>query len=129
MIGRIDPPKAYLIIYEGWFLLAWLSFGLALIFGCLIAMFEFFEKFAVLISYVMIPVSGAFYMVAWLPYQYRSSVILIPFVDCMEMMRRGVLGEFYPTYYNIGYTVFFAASMMIVGLFLLLFVRDRIDVE
>lgn len=129
VMGRVDAPKSYSIIYIGWFLLAWMSFGVAIIMGSLVGLFEWFEKFAQLISYIMIPVSGAFYMVSWLPFQYRGTVLRIPFVNCMEMIRRGFLGEYYPTYFDIGYSVAWAAGLTLVALFMLMFVRSRIDVQ
>ncbi len=129
LMGRIEAPKLYSIIYLGWFLLAWLSFGLSMILGFICAIFEWFEKFASLLSYVLIPISGAFYMVFWIPYQYRYIPLSIPFVNCMEMIRRGFLGEYYPTFYSISYVVGWAVIMTVFPLFLLVFVRKHIEVQ
>ena len=90
---------------------------------------EYVERFVQLFTYVLIPLSGTFYMVAWLPYQFRKPVLYIPFVNCVEMIRAGFFGKFVPTFYNIGYAMAWAAGLTFIGLFLLRFVRERVDVE
>jgi capsular polysaccharide transport system permease protein len=127
--GLVEVPKDMMFVYEGWFLLAWVSFGIALVFGSIAAVFEDFEKIGNLLGYVIIPIAGTYYMVGWLPYQYRELALKIPFVNCIEMVRRGFFGESVPTYFHVPYTVAFAAVLTFVGLMMLRYVRGRIEVE
>jgi capsular polysaccharide transport system permease protein len=125
----MDFPHALPLVYGGWFLLAWISFGVTLILAAMAEVMEYVERFVQLFTYVLIPLSGTFYMVAWLPYQFRKPVMYIPFINCVEMIRAGFFGEFVPTYYNAAYAAAWGGALTFVGLFLLRFVRERVDVE
>jgi capsular polysaccharide transport system permease protein len=128
-LGLMDLPAKLHLIYLGWFILAWISFGMTLILGAVAEIFDYVERFVQLFTYVLIPLSGTFYMVAWLPYQVRKPVLYIPFINCIEMIRAGFFGEFVPTFYNIGYAAAWGAVLTFIGLFLLRFVRERVDVD
>jgi capsular polysaccharide transport system permease protein len=129
-LGLMELPKGEIqLIYVGWFLLSLMGFGMAMIFGGLFELFEPIERFVAIITYLMVPLSGAFYMVFWLPAQYRGYVMLIPFVDCAEMIRSGFFGDAVQVYYNIPYTAAWAAGFVVVGLIMITFVRSRVHVE
>lgn len=129
VLGLIDPPRSVATVINGWFLLAYMSFGLTIILGSCVGITEAVEKFANLLTYILIPVSGAFYMVDWVPYRYRELVLKIPFVNCMEMIRDGFFGDSYPTYYSVGYAFISATVMILVGLVIMQFVRNRVQLE
>jgi capsular polysaccharide transport system permease protein len=128
-VGLLDFPKEIGLIYIGWFLLAWMSFGLAMVFGSLFELFDPIERFVSVITYMMVPLSGTFYMAAWIPAQYRGYVLLIPFLNTVEMIRGGFFGDAVQTYYNIPYTVAWAAGFTLLGLILATFVRNRVHIE
>lgn len=127
--GLLDPPKDLYLVYTGWFLLAWMSFGLAMIFGALLELFEPIERFVALITYMMVPLSGTFYMAAWIPEPYRDDVVLIPFLNTVEMVRGGYFGTVVHTYYNIPYTIAWGAGFTMLGLIMSSLVRKRVHVE
>ena len=127
--GLMELPKHLSLVYLGWFLLAWISFGLAMIFGALFELFEPIERFVQVITYLLVPLSGTFYMAAWIPPQFRGYVLLLPFINTVEMVRAGFFGEFIPTYFSISYTLCCAAGLTLLGLILVAFVRGRVIVE
>lgn len=127
--GLIDPPKDLALVYVGWFLLGWISFALAIIFGAIFELFEPIDRIVQIITYILVPLSGTFYMAAWIPEQFRGYVLLLPFLNTVEMVRGGFFGEFVPTYYNIPYTVAWAAGLTVLGLLLAAFVRNRVLVD
>jgi capsular polysaccharide transport system permease protein len=127
--GLIEPPKDLHLVYVGWFLLAWISFGLAMIFGAIFELFEPIERFVSIITYLLVPLSGTFYMADWIPPHYRGYVLLLPFLNTVEMVRAGFFGEFVPTHYDIAYTVCWAVGLTTLGLALTTFVRRRVHVE
>ena len=77
----------------------------------------------------MIPISGAFYMVSWIPSGARKMVMFIPFIHGIEMVRGGVFGEFVATHYNVPYALVTGTVMNIVGLLIISTSRDRVEVE
>jgi capsular polysaccharide transport system permease protein len=81
------------------------------------------------ITYVLVPLSGTFYMAAWLPERLRHAALYLPFLHCVEMIRGGFFGEFTPTYYSIPYATAWAAGLTLAGLALLQLVRDRVEIE
>lgn len=128
-MGQVNLPTNYLLLYYGWTLLAFLSAGFALILAGLAMHFEVIERVTGLVSYLMIPLSGAFVMVAWLPPAVQEYYLLIPFVHCIEMTRASVFGEFVPTYYSPLYPLAWAAVFNVIGLLLIASARDRIESE
>ncbi|MFC5344010.1 ABC transporter permease [Brevundimonas staleyi] len=128
-LGQVDLPHDYLLLYSGWFLLAWVSVGFSLILTGLAMRYELMERLIGLISYSLIPISGVFFMVAWLPAAYRDIYLLIPFVHGVEMIRSATFGEFVTTYYDPPYAFFVGTVFNILGLLIISASRDRIDVE
>lgn len=128
-LGQVHPPHSYLLIYGGWFLVAWIATGLALIITGLVMRFEVFERVVGLIGYLMIPISGAFFMVAWLPSGFQKFVMYVPFVHGVEMIRAGVFGEFVETHYDLPYALVVGTIMNILGLLMVATSINRIEVE
>ena len=128
-LGQVGLPHDPLLLYSGWFILAWMGMGFALIMAGLAMRFEFMERVVGLLSYLLIPISGAFFMVSWLPPAYRETFLLVPFPHAIEMIRAGVFGEFTATYYDPPYALVWAAIFNIVGMALIYGARDRINVE
>jgi capsular polysaccharide transport system permease protein len=131
LVGVIPPFEDFNdlgYVYAGWFILAWMTVGLALILAALAEIFDFVERFVQIFTYLLIPLSGAYTMVSWLPGWVRPYMLAIPFVHCFEMIRRGFFGEFVPTYFDPLYAIAWAAIFNFFGLILTQFVRDRVDV-
>jgi capsular polysaccharide transport system permease protein len=128
-IGQVSLPSNYLLLYAGWFLLTFISSGFALILTGLAMRFDVMERLIGLIGYLMIPLSGVFTMVAWLPHGFRHVLLLLPFVHPVEMMRSAVFGEFVKTYYDIPYALAFGAVFNVVGLLLVSSARHLIETE
>ncbi len=128
-LGIMPLPKDVLVLIGGWFLLAWVAFGMALIMGALAEIFEFVERFVQVLTYILIPLSGAFFMASALPPTYRRLAQIFPFIHCFEIMRGAYFGEFLKTYYSAPYAMAWAGGMTVVGLLLVQFVRERVEVE
>lgn len=126
---QIGTPRDILLIYLGWIILAWLSTGFSLVLAGLAMRYEIFERLVGLISYLLIPLSGAFAMVAWLPPDFQKVLLMVPFVHAIEMIRAGMFSEFVPTHYTISYPIVMGAIFNALGLALIAGARDRIAVE
>jgi capsular polysaccharide transport system permease protein len=118
-VGLMQWPADALILLSGWLLLAWFSIGLSIIIGCLSEIFEAVERVWHTITYLMLPLSGAFFFVEWLPVKWRSTALLIPMVNCTEMIRDGYFGASVKTHFDIAYLVVVCMSMSLVGIILL----------
>lgn len=128
-INQVSLPHDYLLLYSGWLILTFVATGIALVLTGLAMRFELFERLVSLISYAMIPLSGAFFMVAWVPAAAREIYLSVPLVHGVEMIRAGVFGEFVPTYYNPIYAITWGAVLNIAGLLLIAGAREHMSSE
>lgn len=128
-LGQVSLPHDYLILYAGWALLGWIGMGFALLLAGLSMRFDVVERIVPLLTYILIPLSGAFFMVDWLPASYRETFLLMPFAHPIEMIRAGVFGEFVKTHYHPAYALTAGTGLNIAGLLLISSARQLIDVE
>lgn len=128
-MGQVSLPADWLLLYAGWLLVGWTGLGIALVFAGLALRFEIMERLVPILTYAMIPLSGAFFMVSWLPAQYREPFLWVPFPNAIEMVRAGVFGEFVHTYYHADYALFSGAVMLFSGMILLAGAKNRISIE
>lgn len=129
LLGEVNLPADWLLLYGGWLLVGWTGFGVAMLFAGLSLQFEVMERITPLLTYAMIPLSGTFFMVAWIPAQFREPFLLVPFPNAIEMVRAGVFGEFVDTYYHADYALLAGGIMLFLGMILLAGARNRIVVE
>lgn len=125
--GYLQVKGSLVLLYAGWGLLAWFSFGFALILCCLSERFDIVDRIWGPISYLILPVSGVFFMVDWLPSHLRGAALLFPMTDCIEMIRACVLGPAYEFHYDVVYVIFVNACLTYVGLLMLRDVRHNLD--
>jgi capsular polysaccharide transport system permease protein len=91
-IGEFPVPDDLWLLLSGWFLYCLFTFSLCLVLAPLSEMSDVLEKIVPVTTYIMIPFSGTFNMVAWLTPQAQAAMFYSPFVHGMEMMRQGIFG-------------------------------------
>lgn len=127
--GEFPIPSNIGLLISGWFLYALFSFSLCLIIAPLSEMSDVLEKFVPVTTYIMIPFSGLFYMASWMTPAIREFVLLSPFVNAMEMMRKGVWGDQITAYYSIWNPIGCSMIAAAIGLSLCRHVRRTLAVE
>ncbi len=128
-LGQVSWPASLLLLYGGWFLLAFMSMGLAMVLAALALRYDVMERIVPLFTYILIPISGVFIMAAWVPATWREAFLMIPLPHPVEMVRAGVFGEFVETHFDPLYALGWAALFNVTGLLLLGGARERIDAE
>ena len=63
-----------------------------------------------------LPLTGAFWMVFWLPYEMQKAALWIPSVHIFELIRDGHFGTSVPTHYDIGYVLTWIAVLNLLGM-------------
>lgn len=129
ILGVVQMPSDYLTLYSGFLLMAWVGMGFGITLASLAIRFEVLDRIVSVLMYLMIPLSGAFIMVDWVPYAYRDIYLLIPLPHTIEMMRAAVFGEFVSTHYNPYYPLYFGAVMNVIGLIVLNDAQKFIEVD
>lgn len=132
VLGFFDEfpvPANIGLLIAGWSLYGIFCFSLCLVLAPLSEISEAVEKFIPVTTYVMIPFSGAFYMVSWMTPGAKDFLILSPFINAMEMMRKGIWGDQITASYDILNPIACSIVLAMVGLVLCRRVRRTLTIE
>ncbi|KAA9011336.1 capsule biosynthesis protein [Sphingobium limneticum] len=122
-------PNDIGLLIAGWLLYSLFCFSLCLFIAPLSETSEIMEKFVPVSTYIMIPFSGLAYLVDWLTPSAREFLLLSPFVNAMEMMRKGIWGDLIVAHYNVWNPIICSAPFIVFGLILCRSVRRKLTVE
>lgn len=128
-IGAMQWPQDVVPVIGGWLLLAWFSLGLGLTVGVISERSEKFDRIWHVVTYVMFPLSGAVYMVHWLPKAAQEAVLWLPMVHGVEMLRHGYFGGIVPTHENLAYFATVNLVLTLIGLALVRDIERRVQPE
>lgn len=125
--GLLAAPHNVLAMLAGWSLMAWFSAALGTTLGCLSERTDLVERIWHPASYFLLFVSGAFFMVAWLPADWRSAALWVPMVHATEMLRSGYFGPNQATFHNAVYLLAWCMGLTLVALLLLRDTRTLLE--
>ncbi|WP_066586115.1 ABC transporter permease [Sphingomonas pruni] len=129
LLGIIDPVDDYLVLLGAWTLICFLTFGVALIITGVTHLSETIERFVQPVMYLILPLTGVFYMVYWLPPAAREVVVLSPLVQACEMYRAGLFGHAMPTFWDPWYILLWGIGANALGWVLVLKAQKHIEME
>ena len=107
-----EPAK----ILGGMLLMLGLAHGISLLIAAGAVYTEMFDRLTHLVTYLSLPVLGAFYMVFWLPTELQAWALWIPTVHCFELVRDGQFGSQVPTTYDIPFVLACIAVLNLFGM-------------
>lgn len=122
-LGLMDLPEDALQVLGGWLLLVWFGFALGITVGALSEKFQVVGRLWSPLSYVMMPLSGTFFIADILPSKWRAMALYMPQLNMLEFLRQGWFGSVFRAHYDIGYvfevnmalTLFGLALVQIIG--------------
>jgi capsular polysaccharide transport system permease protein len=112
----MELPHDILKIIFAWLLLMWFSMAMGMIIGALTVFSEILNRLWHVFSYLFLPMSGAFFMVEWLPSKFQELALLVPSVNCVEYLRDGFFGPSVRTHYHIVYLFCVNLTLLMIGL-------------
>jgi ABC-type polysaccharide/polyol phosphate export permease len=115
-LGWMKPPEDILKVLFGWFMLAWFGSALALLVGSVSERSEIVEKLWHPAMYLLFPLSGAGFMVDWLPPGAQEVILLLPMVHGVELLREGYFGSTVHAHYDIAYMASICLVLTVLGL-------------
>jgi len=127
--GLVPTPADLFKLLVGWFLLAWYAISLGILVGALSALTELIERVWHIITYLLFPLSGAAYLVEWLPPGAQHFVGWLPMVHATELIRFGYFGSVFRPHYDIFYLVVSCLVQSLLGVFLLGIAAKRVIPE
>jgi ABC-type polysaccharide/polyol phosphate export permease len=117
-LGWCELPQDTLKVLAGWLLLAWWGMALGLVIGAMSSFSDIFERLWPPVSYLLFPLSGAVFMVDWLPKPLQEVVLWLPMVHGLEFLREGWFGQAVRTHYDMGYLIATSLGFTLLGLLL-----------
>lgn len=127
-IGWMPTPIDMLEVVGGWIMLAWFGASLALTIGAGTAFSDVVERVWHPAAYIMFPISGAAFMVDWLPPDFQKVVLVLPMVHGVEILREGWFGNVVQTHYDVGYMSACCLVLSLLGLYLQREAGRRIEI-
>ena len=125
----MSAPIDILRVLVGWFFLTWFGAVLAMIIGALSARNDVVERLWHPASYLLFPLSGAAFMVDWLPPKFQSIILMLPMVHGVEILREGYFGSAVRTHYSVSYVFVVCLVMSLVALMLVRDAGRRVEIE
>jgi capsular polysaccharide transport system permease protein len=129
VFGIFPVPYDMGFLLLGGFYYALFTFSIMLLVSPLSEMSELMEKIVPVTTYLMIPFSGAFYLMSALSPEAREVLLYSPPVHGMEMMRYGVFGPSIDPHFDYLYPLAFCMPCIAIGLVLCRRVRRILVIE
>jgi len=125
----MDLPEDVLTVALGWLMLIWFGAALAIFLGALSEFSELVERLWHPISYFLLPVSGAAYLVDSLPLEAQRIILLLPLAHGTELVREGFFGSKITAHYDVAYFASINLVLTLVGLILTAYVSRKVIPE
>jgi capsular polysaccharide transport system permease protein len=128
-LGLAEPPARPLYVILGWGLMWWFCLGHSLIITAGTYERRTLGRFVHPYSYFMTGLSGAFYMMSWLPSGIRAWAEWLPTTTIFETVRYGWFESAKDDYCFYGYVIGFSLVSTWIGLIAMRLNRDRIHLS
>lgn len=128
-LGFFPWPYSIGYLLIGWAYYALFTLSVCFVLAPLSEMNEVIEKFLPVATYMMVPFSGAFFIVSSLTPEAAEVVLFSPPVHGMEMMRYGIFGPSIDPQFDFFYPLQFCLPCMAIGLLLCRTVRKKLVIE
>lgn len=116
VLDWMEPPSDVFYMLAAWLLMAFFAFGLGLVICSIAFSFDAFGKLWGTFSFILLPLSGAFFFVHSLPQPVQEYALMVPMVHGTEMFRQGYFGSTAVTYENIWFILICDLALLLLGL-------------
>jgi capsular polysaccharide transport system permease protein len=129
LLGHADVPARPFNLIAGFGMLWLWSFPLSLLICAWSYENATVSKFVHPISYILLPLSGAFYMVQWVPAAWRDELAYWPMAMAFEEMRYGMFDIATDQYVDMPYFMIVCMILLLLGLLSLRELRHRLTLS
>ncbi|MFT4130896.1 ABC transporter permease [Labrys sp. (in: a-proteobacteria)] len=127
LVGLCPGINDPLLLVVGWLLCSWFSFSFALIIAAVSEFSETVHQIVGPAMYLTMPLTGAFFLVDWLPPRAREIMLWSPMVNGVEMFRAGLFPPDVPTEWDAGYIVAWSLALTVIALPLVRYAERRVE--
>ncbi|MET1755137.1 ABC transporter permease [Novosphingobium sp. RD2P27] len=129
VVGFTEFPPEPLFILLGIVFVFWMSFGLSLIITGITYENRLLGRLVHPMTYFMIPLSGAFFRVSWVPRPWRDYLLYNPLPQIFEMIRYGAFESCTLEFVDFQYIVEFLLVLTLLGLLSVRAVTRRVHLN
>ncbi|CDZ77844.1 Polysialic acid transport protein KpsM [Legionella massiliensis] len=115
-IGWSHCPENILEVILGWGLLLLFSTGLGIFIGAIAAQSELAMIIWHPLSYLLFPLTGAAFMIDWVPTSAQKWILLMPMAHGTEIIREGYFGSVVHAHYDVLYMLTCNFCLLLLGL-------------
>ena len=112
----MELPEDLLKVTLGWLMLTWFGAALAILLGAFAEEYEIIEKLWHPFAYIIMPLSGAGFIVDSLPKTGQEWILYLPMINAVEYLREGFFGSAMVAHYDMGYMAVANLVLTILGL-------------
>lgn len=129
LFDAFPVPHSMGFLILGWCYYSFFVLSVSFLFAPLSEMSEILQKFIPITTYLMIALSGVFFMVSWLTPSVRDVLLYSPPIHGMEMMRYGLFGEHVTPHFDYFYPIAVSLVLLTIGLAMCRRVRKMLVVS
>ena len=126
LFGYAQLPVRPLYLLTAGLLMAWWTLGLTMIAAAATYRNEIIGRQLHVMSYLSMPISGAFFEMRWLPHGFRDGLSWFPMALIFEQARYGQFRSASPDYVAPGYVALWCTGLTFLGLILIRQVRGKV---
>jgi capsular polysaccharide transport system permease protein len=126
-LGLMKAPYDISEVALAWLLMAWFAVAMGLLVGAGAALSETVDRIWHVTAYLFMPLSGAFFMVDWLPYRMQKIALYVPTIDGNELFREGFFGPTVHAHYDLGYMAIVNLVLTTLGFWAVKQVSTRVE--
>jgi capsular polysaccharide transport system permease protein len=129
LCGLGNLPDRPLLMMSGLGQLWLFSFGVSLLVTAGAEASTIVQRVVHPATYVCLPLSGAFYLLKWVPHSVRDYLVWSPLMSPFEEIRMGQFGTFDSAYVDRPYVIGWSLSLILLGLVAMRITRRRMHLE
>ncbi|MDN7913050.1 MULTISPECIES: ABC transporter permease [Burkholderia] len=126
-VGLMRMPEDVSLMIAAWIYMCVLGASIGLIVGSISERSEMIERLWHTFAYLLFPLSGAGFMVSWLPPKAQELILWLPMVHGTEMLRAGYFGSLVTAKYDVTYMIAADSIMLLLGLLLVRDTGNRVE--
>lgn len=124
-----QPPDSPVKMLAAAALMLLLAQGLAMMIAAFSSEWHGLERVFHIMTYLLMPISGVFFMLEWLPEWLQEILYWVPTVHIFELMRDGQFGDRVRAMYDLQYVTMWILVAHLLGLAGLRIARARLGLE
>jgi capsular polysaccharide transport system permease protein len=129
LIGMGNLPDRPILLIAGLAQLWCLAFGLSLLVAAGAENWSVVQRIVHPATYISLPLSGAFFLLKWVPQPFRDYLSWSPLMSPFEQMREGQFAIFDSAYVAPAYVMGWSLVLTVLGLFALRVTRRRMHFD